>query len=246
MLTSFSASRVTTPDRDVQLADVFVHLADSLRTGHDVADTMDLLIQASITFTAATDAGILLADKSGVLHVVTSTNERTADVEEAQLGFDEGPCLDCYTTGQPLDVADLAKEGWKWPRFVTVADARGFRAAHASPLRLRDQIFGGMNLFSTVPGLFSDRDTAIALALAQVATISLVQHQTISNQATVNDQLKRALDSRVLIEQAKGVIAQRNSVPIDTAFTLLRTHARSTGSRLHDIADKVVNQQFAV
>jgi GAF domain-containing protein len=233
-------------DRDVELADVFVLLADSLRAGHDVVDTMDILVQASTRFTAATDAGILLADTAGVLHVIASSNERTSDVEEAQLGFDEGPCLDSFHSGKPVETPDLAKEGWKWPRFVTVAEARGFRAGHASPLRLRGTTFGAMNLFTTQPGLLSDRDTALALALAQMATISLVQHRTIQNQAAVNDQLQQALDSRVVIEQAKGVLAQRHGIAVDEAFTLLRRHARSTGSRLRDIADGVVNRRLTI
>jgi GAF domain-containing protein len=231
---------------DVDLADAFVLLADSLRSGHDVIDTMDILVQASVRFTSATQAGILLADRAGVLHVVASSNERTSDVEEAQLGFDEGPCIDCINSGEPVEVSDLSKEAERWPRFVELAQARGFDAVHASPLHLRGQTFGAMNLFSSGTDSFSDRDAALAMALTQVATISLVQHQTISNQETVNDQLQRALDSRVLIEQAKGVLAQRHGVPIDDAFSLLRTYARSSSSKLHDIAERVVRQGLSL
>lgn len=236
---------MTSSQRDVDLADAFVLLADSLRAGDDVVDTMDLLVQCSTRFTSASDAGILLADSAGVLHVVASSSERTSELEEAQLGYDQGPCLDCYSSGEPVEVSDISKESGRWPKFVAIAQARGFHGAHASPLRLRGQTFGAMNLFTTGPEPFSDQDAALALAFAQVATISLVQNQTIHNQATVNSQLQEALTSRVLIEQAKGVLAQRHGVPIDAAFTMLRRYARSTSSKLHDIADGIVNQRFS-
>jgi GAF domain-containing protein len=232
--------------RDVELADAFVLLADSLRAGHDVVDTMDILVQASIRFTSASQAGILLAGADGVLHVVASSSERTSDVEEAQLGFDEGPCLDCIQSGEPVEVSDLSQASERWPRFVASALQSGFNAVHASPLRLRDQTFGAMNLFSVGPDAFSDQDAALALALAQMATISLVQQRTIHTQGSVNDQLQQALDSRILIEQAKGVLAQRHGVPIDAAFSLLRTHARASSARLHDVADLVVRQGLSL
>ncbi|MDJ0350255.1 GAF and ANTAR domain-containing protein [Cryobacterium sp. PH29-G1] len=233
-------------ERDIELADVFVLLADSLRATHDVVDTMDILVQASTRFTSATDAGILLADPAGVLHVVASSNERTSEVEEAQLGYGQGPCLECFTTGLPVEVPDLATEATRWPQFVRLAEARGFQAAHASPLRLRDQVFGAMNLFNEQPGPLGDRDLALAAALTQVATISLVQQQTIHHQATVNDQLQRALDSRVLIEQAKGALAQRHGISVDAAFALLRSHARKNSSRLRDTAEAIVNRRLSI
>jgi GAF domain-containing protein len=232
--------------RDVELADAFVLLADSLRAGHDVIDTMDILVQASVHFTSATQAGILLTDSAGVLHVVASSNERTSDVEEAQLGFDEGPCIDCIQSGEPVEVSDLSAETDRWPQFVKLARSQGFGAVHASPLHLRGQTFGAMNLFSVGPDSFTDRDAALAMALTQVATISLVQQQTIQNQGTVNDQLQQALESRILIEQAKGVLAQRHGVPIDAAFSLLRTYARTSSSKLHDIADLVVREGLSI
>ncbi len=237
---------VDSSERDIELADVFVLLADSLRTSHDVVDTMDILVRASTQFTSATDAGILLVDPAGVLHVVASTSERTSEIEEAQLGFDEGPCVECFHTGVPVEIPDLSTERERWPHFVRIAEERGFRAAHASPLRLRDRVFGAMNLFNEHTGPLGDRDLALAAALAQVATISLVQEQTISRQATVNDQLQRALDSRVLIEQAKGVLAQRHNITVDSAFALLRGYARTHSSRLKDIAEAIVTQRLSL
>ncbi|POH66058.1 MULTISPECIES: GAF and ANTAR domain-containing protein [Cryobacterium] len=227
--------------REVDLADVFVLLADSLSAGRDVVDTMDILVQASTEFTAATDAGILLADSGGVLHIMASSNERTSEVEEAQLGHDQGPCLDCFASGEPVEISNLSEVSGRWPQFVAIARERGFDAAHSFPLRLRGDTFGSLNLFSSTREPFSIQDAALALALAQVATISLVQHQAIRNQGTVNGQLQQALKSRILIEQAKSVLAQRHGVPIDAAFSLLRTYARTSSSKLHDIADGVVH-----
>ena len=233
-------------EHNVEFADVFVLLADSLRPGHEIVDTMDVLVQAATRFATTAGAGILIADTTGILHVLASSNERTADVEEAQIGFNEGPCLQSFYTGQPVEIPDLTLDTRRWPRFAEMAVSRGFRAVQAVPLRLRERNFGAMNLFTLRPGFFSDRETALSLALAQVATISLVQKRISRNQATVNDQLQRALRSLVLIEQAKGVLAQRHSLSIDAAFTLLRTHVRNNHQHLHDIADKIVNHGLIV
>jgi GAF domain-containing protein len=230
---------------DSKLADIFVMLADSLRDNYDVVDTMDLLVQAATSFTSAVEAGILLRDSEGN-HVVASTSERASDVEEAQLGADEGPCLASIESGEPVEVPDIAAASDKWPRFASVAEARGLRSAHAIPLRLRANVLGGLNLFSDRAGSFSDHDAALAMALAQVATISIVQSRTITNQGILTTQLQQALDSRVIIEQAKGVLAHQHGVGMDRAFALLRNHARSNNLGLRAIADQVVNNRLTI
>lgn len=231
--------------RDVDLANIFVLLGDSLSAGRDIVDTMDILVQSSTRFTAATEAGILLADSAGVLHVTASTNERTREIEEAQLGSSQGPCLDCYLSGQAIGVSDISTEAARWPQFVALAQSRGFSAVHSAPLNVHGQTFGTLNLFSTGLVPFSDQDAALALALAQMATISVVQHKVLGDHKALTDQLRGALDSRILIEQAKGILAQRHGVPVDAAFSLLRNYARSTNSKLHDIADRIVNHGLA-
>jgi len=232
--------------RDAELADVFVMLAAAGRDGHDSVDVMDTLIQESTRYTSASAAAILLADRAGILHVAASTDERTSDAEEAQLGFDQGPCLDCFRSGEPVGVVDLSNETGRWPQFVELAQSRGFTAVHAVPLRLRGHTLGAMNLFSTGRRPFSRQDMTLALTFARLAAISLLQQQLIQHQATVNGQLQYALDSRVVIEQAKGILAQRYRIPIDEAFVLLRTYARSTNSRLHDAADNIVNHDVTL
>lgn len=231
---------------NTELADVFVMLADSLRSDFGVVDTMDLLVQASTTFTGAVEAGILLRDARGKLHVVASSSERASEVEEAQLGADEGPCLDSIETGEPVEVPDIATRAEEWPRFAAMAESRGLRAAHTIPLRLRTEVLGGLNLFSSQVGLMDERDAALALALAQIATISIIQRQTIDNSGAVSEQLQRALDSRIIIEQAKGVVAQQRGIGVDGAFALLRNHARSNNLGLHVIADRVVNRRLTI
>ena len=226
-------------DRDVRLAEVFVALAEALRPEHDVIDTMDTVVQASTQFTSAVDAGIVLADQDGRLHVLASTSERAADVEEEQLGVAEGPCLEAYATGEPVDLPDLADaEGW--PTFTRVALASGFRSAHATPMRLGDRILGALNLFSDRPGPLGAQDIALVQAFTDVATLALVHSGNLRQQTDLAAQLQHALDSRVLIEQAKGVLAERHGISIDRAFALLRRQARAHSARLHDVAHRVV------
>jgi len=231
-------------NREKDLLDVFVLLADSLRTGHDIIDTMDILVQSSTTFTSAVEAGLMLADAGGTLHVVASTSERVAEVEEAQLGLHEGPCLVSFRTALPVEVPDIAASRSRWPDFAAVAESRGFLAAHAVPLRHRTTTLGGINLFGDRLGALSDRDATLVEAMAQMATISVIQHQIAAKQATVNDQLQNALESRMLIEQAKGVLSQLHTVQVDDAFRMMRTYARSTGTKLRDVAENVVRRRL--
>jgi GAF domain-containing protein len=232
---------MSTLSPDEALADVFVLLADSMRPGYDIVDTLDLLVEASTTFTSAVEAGILLVGADGRLHVAASSTECASDVEESQLGVGGGPCSDAIRTGQGIDVPLIPAEQARWPEFVAIAQAKGFNAAHAIPMRLRSQTLGGLNLFSTQPGSLSDRDQALAETFAQLATISILQHQTLTDHGIVNAQLQRALDSRVIIEQAKGVLAQQYGLEMDAAFALLRNHSRRTSSGLRHTARQIVS-----
>jgi GAF domain-containing protein len=230
----------------VELSAVFARLADSLDPRYDVIDTMDLLVEAAVRFTSAVEAGIVLADEAGMLHVVASTSERTSDVEEAQLGTDEGPCLESYRSGHTVETPNLTAARERWPVFVRVAEERGFRAGYAVPMTLRGQHLGAVNLFFDRPDALTDSDAAVAQALAQFATIGIVQRRTLQEHADRAAQLQHALDSRVLIEQAKGALAYQRSVSIDEAFKLLRQHARSTGSRIRDVAEQVVSRRLSI
>ncbi|POH66023.1 MULTISPECIES: GAF and ANTAR domain-containing protein [Cryobacterium] len=220
--------------------EVFVAIADTVQTGHDVIDTMDVLVRGCTMFTAAIAAGILLADSSDVLHVAASSSERASDVEEEQLGAHEGPCLDAYRSGATIEVPSIADARGTWPAFSDIAEARGYRAVHSVPIRFGSQRLGAMNLFLAEPGRLSGRDAELAEAMALYAANSVEQHRKLHSHIAVRDQMKVMLEDRVLIEQAKGTLAQRYGVPMDDAFGLLRAEARRMHASLRDTAAKIV------
>jgi transcriptional regulator with GAF, ATPase, and Fis domain len=233
-------------DRQQGLADVFVVLADSLQKDYEIVDTMDVLVEASTRFTAASEAGIVLADNEGVLHIVASTSERATDVEEEQLGAHDGPCFESFRTGVTIEVDDIAADAHRWPGFAEVALSRGFKSAHAVPLSLRQRTLGSLNILSDFAGPFDNREAALVQALAVAATISIVQYQTIRQKDVLTGQLQHALDSRILIEQAKGVIAQRRGISMNDAFAALRDYARGRNQNLRDVSDQIVNRRLTL
>jgi GAF domain-containing protein len=157
-----------------------------------------------------------------------------------QLHSGHGPCVEAYTTGAVVEVEDLELLSSRWPDFREEALAQGFRSVHAIPLRLRGTVIGTLNLFLSEPGLMSPEDASVARGLADVATIGILHERTIRENSVAREQLQHALDSRVLIEQAKGVIAQTRNVDMDAAFRILRAYARSNNLNLHDVAARVV------
>ena len=168
------------------------------------------------------------------------------DAEEAQLGVSAGPCFDAVRAGAIVDVPDIAAEAYRWPDFARLAHDRGLLAAHAIPLRSGTTNLGSLNLFADTVGGLNSRETAVVQAMADVASISILQRDAIVQHAGTNAQLQRALDSRILIEQAKGVLAQRHGIAVDDAFRRLRSHARNEGLRLQDIARDVVENRLTV
>ncbi len=226
--------------REQRLANTFVELVDNLVEDFDVVELMTLLTERSVELLDADAAGLLLRGESGRLHVVAATSKATEVVELFQTQNEEGPCHDCCSTGTPLNVADLAGEEGRWPRFAPVAVAAGFRAAHAFPLRLRGEVLGAMNLFRAEPVELAGPDLAVAQALADVATITLVQSRALVDAQIVQQQLQHALNSRIVIEQAKGVLAERRGCEMDEAFDLLRAFAREEGRRMGEVAADVV------
>jgi len=226
--------------REQRLSRTFVELADTLVDDFDVVDLMVLLTERSVELLDAAAAGLLLANVDGTLRVMAATSEATGTVELFEVQNDEGPCRDCFHSGAPVSVADVASESERWPRFAPVALSAGFRAAHALPLRLRGQVLGALNLFRTEPVALGPSDLATGQALADVATISLLQSRALRDVQAVAEQLEEALNSRTAVEQAKGVIAERLGIGMDEAFSRLRGFARSRQSRLTDVALEVV------
>jgi GAF domain-containing protein len=224
----------------VALADVFVEMADTLVDDFDVLDFLHTLTERCVQVLGVSAAGLLLTDGQDKLQVVAASSERTRLLELFQLQADEGPCVDCFRTGQPVSVPDLTAAG-RWPRFTAAAAQVGFGAVYAQPMRLRNQIIGALNLFDASPGGVDEGRLRIGQALADIATIGLLQHRAIRSRDILTEQLQTALDSRVLIEQAKGVLAERLHVDVADAFTLLREGARSHNRPLSALARSVVD-----
>ena len=226
--------------REVEVSRAFVALASSLANGYDVVDLLDELTSDCARLLDVKSAGLLLADGRGVLHVLAASSEQTRQLEVFQLQRAEGPCLDCYRGGAPVSVADLDEETDRWPQFVPAARAAGFRSVHALPMRLRDNVLGALGLFGETVGELNEDDLALGQAMADVASVALVQDKAASDRTAVNAQLQTALSSRVVLEQAKGVLAQLGGLDMLTAFAVLRGYARDHGLRLSDIAHAVV------
>ncbi len=227
--------------RESILAKTFVEVADTLVDDFDIVDLLTTLSDRCAEILDVDGAGIMLVGSDGALRVTASSSEVMRLVELFELQSEEGPCLDCYRSGQPVVNQDLATVNGRWPNFAPVAVDAGFRAADAVPMRLRDKVIGAVNLFSAEPGALDDSDLIAAKALADVATIAILQQRRIFDADTVNGQLNHALTSRVIIEQAKGVIAGREGLDMSDAFDRLRTYARNRNRRLHDIASSIVD-----
>jgi GAF domain-containing protein len=225
---------------ETQLADVFVEMADTLVDDFDVIDFLHGLTERCVQLLGVAAAGLLLTDQRDTLQVIAASSERTRLLELFQLQTDQGPCVDCFRTGQPVSVPDLPSAG-RWPAFTAAAAEVGFAAVHAVPMRLRTEVIGALNLFDTAPGSLDEGKLRIGQALADVATIGLLQQRAIHRRDILTEQLETALRSRVLIEQAKGVLAERLHLDMAEAFTLLRGNARSRNRRLSDLAQAVVD-----
>ncbi len=218
-----------------------VELADTLVDDFDVVELLTLLVERSVELLDASAAGLVLGDKAGRLQHMVSTSEATELLELLQVEDQRGPCIDCFRNGEAVISDDLSKPSDLWPTFTAAAIEAGFRAAHSFPLRLRGRVLGSLNLFSTDPGGLTPADVLAGQALADVAAIALCQFWAIRDMQVVTDQLQHALESRVVIEQAKGMLAERASVGVDQAFSHLRTYARTTTRRLVDVAGEVVS-----
>jgi transcriptional regulator with GAF, ATPase, and Fis domain len=227
-------------EREQVLAEAFVGLADTLVAGYDVIDLLHRLTEVCVELLAVDAAGLLLSDQRGSLQMMASSSESSRLMELFQLQNDEGPCLECCRSGSPVVSVDPADAAKRWPRFATQAEREGFQSIHALPLRLRHQTIGALNLFADEPGALPPADLRIAQALADVATIGILQERAVHRGEVLAEQLQAALNSRVIIEQAKGVLAERGHLGMDDAFKRLRFYARSRNRRLSELARSVV------
>jgi transcriptional regulator with GAF, ATPase, and Fis domain len=231
--------------REALLARTFVELADTLVADFDVVELLTLLTDGCVDVLDVGAAGLMLAAPEGDLRVMASSSEAMRVLELFELQSQEGPCLDCYRTGQPVVNQDLATVNGRWPRFAAEALAAGFHSVHALPMRLRGTVIGALNLFHIEPGEMRQADVAAAQAMADVATIGVLQHRAALEAQVLNEQLNHALNSRIVIEQAKGIIAEREGLNMEQAFSTLRSHARHHNLRLLDVAGDVIDGTLA-
>jgi GAF domain-containing protein len=231
--------------REARINAAFVMVADTLTTNYDMVDLLHTLVQECAGILTMQAGGLMLVDRTGELQLMTSTSEAAGFVEVMQLNAHTGPCIECFRSGVAVSVEEISRSAL-WPAFRIAAVAEGFRSVLATPLKLRGKVIGTMNLFGTTTGKVSARDAAVAQALADVATIGILQERVIREGHLMEEQLHRALDSRILIEQAKGFIASQLSLNMDDAFLLLRKYARDRNLTIRSVASQVSNRHVTV
>ncbi|MBB2940363.1 anti-sigma regulatory factor (Ser/Thr protein kinase) [Actinoplanes lutulentus] len=230
--------------REYDFAQAFVELSDTLVADFDVVDFLHVLAGRCVELLAVQAAGIMIGDQRGALRVMASSSEKARLLELFEVETSSGPCVDCYRRGTPVADIDLDEPDSRWREFAGRARADGFRAVHAVPVRLRGETIGVLNLFSTARGPLDDTVTHAAKALANVTALGLLQHRAVEYRQILAEQVQHAMNSRVTIEQAKGVLAERLDMDMEAAFTELRRYAARTGDRLGDIATAVTTADY--
>ena len=222
------------------LAEVLVEITDTLVDDFDPIEFLELVTTRSASMSHSASAGLLLADPEGRLQFTAASKQSAQLMELFRLQNEEGPWLDCFSTGAPVVNTDLAQAGDRWPVFAPNAVRAGFRSVHAFPLRHRKDVIGALNLFSSHTGQLEPRDVRVIQALADIATIGLLQERSLRDGELTAAQLQRSLSSRITGEQAKGALARKHGVSVDDASALIRGHAVRTNQSLDDVAEAVV------
>ena len=231
--------------KEGMVASTLVKLADTLVADFDVVELLSILVDRCVEALDVGAAGLMLVSPAGDLRVMASSSEAMRVLELFELQAQEGPCLDSFRTAEPVMGKDLAAPDNCWPRFSAVAVAAGFRSVQSLPMRLRGTVIGALNLFRFEPGEMKRIDVDAAQAFADLATIAILQHRAAVEAKALNEQLKQALNSRIVIEQAKGMVAERENLDMEQAFALLRNHARNHNLRLVDVAGAIIRGTLA-
>jgi GAF domain-containing protein len=217
-----------------------VQLADNLVDEFDVVELVSTLADRCLTILDVSASGLMLSLPSHGLRRVTSSSEPMRRVEEFELQVQEGPSVDCYRNREAVLNCHLGEGGSRWPRFEPVALDGGFRSVHSFPMRFRDGVIGALSLFRADRAEISELDALTAQALADVTTVSILRHRAVLQTDVVHRQLRHALDSRIVIEQAKGALAERAGVAIDAAFVRIRNYARNHNLKVIDVARAII------
>jgi GAF domain-containing protein len=242
-MTEHLARRV---DREGAIVDAFVHLSDTLVEDYDVIDFLHYLTERCVELTDVDEVGVMIGALPGRLQAVAASTERSYLLELFELQNDDGPCLDAFRGGITVNAEDLSEEAARWPKFTPRAVAAGFGSVHSVPMRLRNEVIGAVNLLCVKPGALSSDDTRLVRALSDIATVGILQQRTISEVAVINTHLAAALNSRIRIEQAKGVVAERAGTTVDEAFAMIRTYARSHQLGLTAVCEGIVDHTIDV
>ena len=235
---------MTDAPRETRVLDAVVSLVDILLDDFDVVELMTELTEHCAQLLDVAAAGFLLADPFEQLRPLAATTEAARELELFQLQADQGPCVDCYATGQPVSVADLNAARAQWPRFVPAAIDAGFASVHAVPMRAAGIILGTLGLFGTESGELNEADRLVAQTLAHIACVALLQEHA-PTPSTVMPRLRSALASRVIIEQAKGLLREILDVSVGDAFTYMRSYARANGEHLTDVARRLMTDRHS-
>lgn len=235
---------VTKTPRETQVLEAVVTVVDSLLDDFDVVDLLTELTSRLAQLLDVAAAGLLLADPLGRLRLMAATSEQARELELFQLQADEGPCVDSYTTGQPVSIADLGVDVERWPRFVPAARDAGFASVHAVPMRAARSVLGAVGLFGTRPGELDDADLLVARTLAHIACVALLQEHP-PTPDTVLPRLRSAFAGRVVVEQAKGFLRESLDVSVEDAFGLMRTYARENRQHLTEVARRLMTDRVA-
>jgi len=232
-------------NRESRLATTFVRLADTLVVGFDMVDLLQSLVETSADLLDRSAAGLVLSDGNAQLEPVASTSEEIARIEMLAVRSGEGPSIACVNSGAAVSIDDLS-EDMHWPAYSSYAQSLGYGSVHTVPLRLRTTVIGALSVYGENKGPLASADAAIAQSLADIATISILQERALRESGIAVEQLQHALNSRVIIEQAKGVVAYVRSVGMDDAFTLMREYARSNNVPLREVALRIVERSLTI
>ena len=235
---------MTDTTRETQVLAAVVTLVDSLLDDFDVVDLLTELTQRCADLLDVAAAGFLLADPLEQLHLLAATSEQARELELFQLQASEGPCVECYATGQPVSVADISAAKHRWPQFAPAAHDAGFSSVHALPMRAAGTVLGALGLFGTNSGTLNDADLLVGQTLTHIACVAILQEHP-PTPSTVLPQLRAAIANRVVVEQAKGFLRERLDVPVEKAFTLLRNYARTNREHLTDVARRLMTDRHS-
>jgi hypothetical protein len=237
-----SESVARSVDREAAIIDAFVHLSDTLVEDYDVIEFLHFLSERCVELTDIDEVGVMVGALPGRLHAVAASTERSYLLELFEVQNEDGPCLDAFRGGVDVSAEDLSEESDRWPIFTPRAVDAGFASVHSVPMRLRNEVIGAVNLLCVERGAMSPSDARLVRALSDIATVGILQQRTISEMGVVNNGLTTALNSRIRIEQAKGVLAERAGTTVDEAFVLIRDYARGRQLGLTGVCEDIVHR----